>query len=241
MRAFCRLGIGTLAAASFASAEAQSPRIVRSTVNWDAVANASNVDSAIGDSANAVGLSRISKQVESLDRRARAARAQPERLIPLLQVNATTAKIVPHVSKAGVPVLLPLEVNRLARDLYASSRPFQRATKEYLEGLRLNEFRPERNGYVAEFSTPAGRGITVQASSAFVSIDGSDISADQSGETTYTQNEFMREAEFWRYGVSYKVSLNCEPITRKDDLCDGNTYLQSLVGRLKVVGGVPSP
>ena len=222
-------------------ANAQNAKIVRGTVNWEAAAAAAKSDSGISDADKSQGLSRIKQQVDKLDQKAKTGKSRPDEFKSLLQVNATTSKAIPLVAEAGVPVLLPFEVKKLATDLLAGPTQIKKNTTTYLGGLRLKEFRPDKNGYYAELSTPSGRGMTIQASSVFASLDGSGVETDQSREAEYTQNEYEREAEFSRYGVTYKITLSCVPMKIKDDICRDDKYLRSTVDRLKVIGGVPTP
>jgi hypothetical protein len=213
--------------------------VLQSQVNWDAAASAATVDSGLGDTTRHPGLSRAARQVETLNKRVIGLEKKPRDLTGLLQVNATAARVIPHVASAGVPVLLPFEIDRLASDLYSAAKPAQRAAKSYLNNLRLTEFQPEKNGYSAQFNTGTGRDVSIFASSAFVALDGSDLSPSQAEEPVFTETEFAKEAEFFRYGVAYKISLSCVPIAKDDGLCRDDAYLKGLVSRLKVVGGVP--
>lgn len=220
---------------------AQNVKSVGSSVNWEAAAMAAKSDSGITDADKFKGLTRIQRDVDKLDKKMKAPKGKPGDLKSLLQVNATTAKVIPYVASAGVPVLLPFEVNRLANDLLAGPSSAKSSTASYLGGLRLKEFRPDKNGYYAELLTPSGRGMTIQASSAFASLDGSSVDANQPTAPEFSRNEYAREAEFSRYGVAYKISLNCVPMKTQDSVCNDDTFLKDTVSKLKVIGGVPTP
>src|SRR5262249_4254829 len=99
------------------------------------------------------------------------------------------------------------------------AKPAQRASKSYLNNLRLTEFQPERNGYTAQFSTGTGRSVSILASSAFVALDGSDLSPNQALEPVFTETEFAREAEFLRYAGALKVGLGCEATGKETGVC----------------------
>jgi len=173
----------------------------------------------------------------------------------LLRLNTTVAQSIPGVDKSAVPVLLPVDLDALAKD----------PAKAEATGFRQHFFLAGPTGYDAAYTLTGAAAaeipgfefkeeplVLITASSVIYDLDpmvaepakpSKELEAAIPGIRRRWLESYLRYS-FERYGVTYTVSMLCldGPVRKRWVQCtNAANVLVRFVRALRLVGGTPQP